>query len=50
MEINAGVCRVKLPGSSDWKTVKGGERFSVPGNASFEIETVETLDYVCHFG
>jgi uncharacterized protein YaiE (UPF0345 family) len=50
MEINAGICRVKLPGSSDWKTVKGGERFNVPGNASFEIETVETLDYVCHFG
>ena len=28
---------------------KGGESFSVPGNSSFDIETVETLDYVCHF-
>ena len=49
MEINAGVCKVKLPGSSEWQTFKGGEKFSVPGGSSFEIETVETLDYVCHF-
>jgi uncharacterized protein YaiE (UPF0345 family) len=50
MEINSGVCRVKLPGEGDWLTVRGGGRFQVPGNASFEIETLETLDYVCHFG
>jgi uncharacterized protein YaiE (UPF0345 family) len=49
MEINAGVCKVKLPGASDWRTFKAGEKFSVPGNSSFEIETVELLDYVCHF-
>ncbi|WP_413439124.1 pyrimidine/purine nucleoside phosphorylase [Sulfuriferula sp. GW1] len=50
MEINGGVCRVKLAGESDWKTYKAGERFSVPGNSKFDIETTETLDYVCHFG
>jgi uncharacterized protein YaiE (UPF0345 family) len=50
MEINAGVCRVRLPGAMDWKTFRAGERFNVPGEASFEIETLETLDYVCHFG
>jgi uncharacterized protein YaiE (UPF0345 family) len=50
MEINGGACRVRLPGSDHWKNVKAGERFEVPGNASFEIETLETLDYVCHFG
>ncbi len=50
MEINGGVCRVKLAGESDWKTYKAGERFSVPGNSKFDIETMETLDYVCHFG
>lgn len=50
MEINSGACRVRLPGSDGWKNVKAGERFEVPGNASFEIETLETLDYVCHFG
>lgn len=49
MEINAGRCRVRLPGR-DWQVFGAGDRFSVSGNASFEIETVETLDYVCHFG
>jgi uncharacterized protein YaiE (UPF0345 family) len=50
MELNAGRCRVKLPGAADWVAYEGGQSFSVPGNASFEIETLETLDYVCHFG
>jgi uncharacterized protein YaiE (UPF0345 family) len=50
MEINAGRCRVRLQGSEEWRAYGPGERFSVPGNASFDIETLETLDYVCHFG
>jgi len=50
MEINSGVCRVKLAGESNWKTYTAGEQFSVPGNSRFDIETTETLDYVCHFG
>jgi hypothetical protein len=49
MEINAGKCKVKLAGESEWKTYQAGEQFSVPSNSSFDIETVETLDYVCHF-
>jgi uncharacterized protein YaiE (UPF0345 family) len=49
MEINAGKCRVRLTGEAAWKDYQAGESFSVPGNTSFEIETVETLDYVCHF-
>ncbi|BBP04128.1 UPF0345 protein [Sulfuriferula plumbiphila] len=50
MEINGGVCKVRRAGESGWKTYQAGEQFSVPGNSSFEIETLETLDYVCHFG
>lgn len=50
VEINAGVCRVRLKGESEWKEYRAGERFAVGGNSSFDIETVETLDYVCHFG
>jgi uncharacterized protein YaiE (UPF0345 family) len=50
MEINAGRCRVRQQGATEWRTYGAGERFSVPGNASFDIETLETLDYVCHFG
>lgn len=49
MEINSGICKVKLAGESEWKTYQAGEQFSVPGNSRFDIETVETLDYVCHF-
>lgn len=50
MELNAGTCKIRLKGETTWKTYKGGEQFSVPANASFDIETVEMLDYVCHFG
>jgi len=49
MELNAGKCNIRIQGESEWKTYEGGQKFSVPANASFEIETVETLDYICHF-
>lgn len=49
MEINGGACKVRLRGENEWKTYGAGEKFSVPGNSSFDIETVELLDYVCHF-
>lgn len=53
MELNAGKCRVRVKGvggvAGEWKTYGGGESFSVPGNSSFDIETLEMLDYVCHF-
>ncbi len=50
MEITGGVCKVRLDGEEEWKTYREGDRFSVPGNSRFDIETVELLDYVCHFG
>ena len=49
MEINLGECKVRLKGEDAWKTYKAGDKFTVPGNSSFDIETVELLDYVCHF-
>jgi uncharacterized protein YaiE (UPF0345 family) len=49
MEINSGVCKVKLAGKSSWETYEAGDKFAVPGNSSFVIETIETLDYVCHY-
>ncbi|HEY3327745.1 MAG TPA: pyrimidine/purine nucleoside phosphorylase [Novimethylophilus sp.] len=49
MELNLGVCKVRLKGEEHWKTYKAGDKFTVPGNSSFDIETVEMLDYVCHF-
>ena len=49
MECVAGGCEYKLAGSDQWRKSGPGEKFSVPGNSSFDIETLETLDYVCHF-
>jgi uncharacterized protein YaiE (UPF0345 family) len=50
MEVNGGRCRVRLAGQSDWKDYAAGESFAVPGQTAFDIEVLETLDYVCHFG
>lgn len=50
MEIVAGLCRVRLAGESEWREYQGGEQFAVAGDSSFDIEAVETVDYVCHFG
>src|SRR5262249_22168109 len=50
MEITAGSCRVKLRGDKDGRTFRAGESFKGPGNGAFDIEPLETLDYVCHFG
>ena len=49
MEVIGGRCRVQLAGESGWTEYAAGQSFSVPGNASFQIETLELLDYVCHF-
>lgn len=49
METVAGSCRYRLRGE-DWKTCGEGEKFSVPGNSSFDIEVSgEPYHYVCHF-
>jgi hypothetical protein len=50
MELVAGACRVRLAGSQEWTDYTGGQSFDVPGDSSFDIETTETLHYVCHFG
>lgn len=50
MELNAGVCRVRLQGEDNWKTYRAGDVFKVPGNSQFDIEVQEMIDYVCHFG
>jgi len=50
MEIIGGVCKVRLAGASAWQTYAAGQQFNVAANSSFDIETIETVDYVCHFG
>lgn len=50
MEITQGHCRVKLENEQTWSEYQAGESFNVPGNSHFEIEVVDLLDYICHFG
>lgn len=50
MELLGGRCRVRLAGEQTWQDYSGGTRFSVPGNSHFDIEVLEAVDYVCHFG
>lgn len=50
MELIEGRCRVKLAGETAARDYAGGQSFSVPANSSFEIEALEPVHYVCHFG
>lgn len=50
MQIVSGRCRVRLPGAAAWQEIGAGERFEVAANAAFDIETIDTVDYICHFG
>jgi purine/pyrimidine-nucleoside phosphorylase len=49
MEINSGHCKVRLSGQDVWQTYKAGDKFTVSENTSFDIEVLETVDYVCHY-
>lgn len=50
MECVGGGCDYKLAGSNAWLHSGPGERFSVPGNSSFDIRVTEAYHYICHFG
>ncbi len=50
MELVAGRCRVKLPGSEAWHSMQAGEHFEIPADSAFDIEVEETLHYICHYG
>ncbi len=50
MECVAGACEWRMEGASAWNTSRAGEKFSVPGNAKFEIRVTEPYHYICHFG
>jgi uncharacterized protein YaiE (UPF0345 family) len=50
MECVARACEYKLAGTETWVRSQAGERFSVPGNSSFQIRVTEAYHYICHFG
>jgi purine/pyrimidine-nucleoside phosphorylase len=51
MEGVSGRCEYQLTGSDEWVSSGAGEKFSVPGNSSFQIRVSgEPYSYICHFG
>lgn len=50
MEVHTGRCRVRISGSDSWAEYAAGDSFSVPGGTEFEIEVLQALGYVCHYG
>ena len=51
MEGAGGRCEYLLAGSSEWLASGPGEKFSIPGNSSFQIRVSgEPYSYICHFG
>ena len=49
MEITSGELEVKLPESSDWIAVSGGESFDVPADSEFEVRVHSITDYCCSY-
>ncbi|MBV5318475.1 MAG: pyrimidine/purine nucleoside phosphorylase [Desulfobulbaceae bacterium] len=49
MEILGGDLEVQLPGGNEWRTVKGGESFEVPGQSKFSLRIKNLADYCCSF-
>jgi purine/pyrimidine-nucleoside phosphorylase len=41
---------IMLPGSEEWRAVRGGESFDVPGEAKFQLRVHEVTDYCCSYG
>lgn len=50
MECVAGRCEYRLAGTDTWLASGPGEKFSIPGNSSFDIRVAEAYHYICHFG
>jgi len=49
MEILSGDLEVSLPQEKGWKTIQGGESFTVPAKAKFGLKVHKVTDYCCSF-
>lgn len=49
IEILDGDLLVQLPGSSDWKEIKGGQSFEVPAKSKFKLDVKKLSDYCCSY-
>ena len=50
IEVTQGKCRIKIGDSGKWDDYGAGQKFSIPAKVRFDIEVIELVDYVCHFG
>lgn len=49
MELTDGVAMVTLPGETEQKKFKAGEKFEVPANSKFQLRCAEIVQYVCSY-
>ena len=49
MDVTSGICQVRQKDQPLWTKYAAGDSFDIPANSSFDIETIETLNYVCHY-
>jgi uncharacterized protein YaiE (UPF0345 family) len=49
MESYAGDLDVLLPGTQEWKTIKGPGAFEVPAQSKFSLKVRSLTDYCCSF-
>jgi uncharacterized protein YaiE (UPF0345 family) len=50
MDIVAGSCRVRVDGTSEWKSYNPGDHFELPGKSGFDIEVQTGIcEYICTF-
>ncbi len=49
MEILVGKMEILLPGTTEWKGVKGGESFEVPAQSKFRLKVKAVTDYCCSY-
>ncbi len=47
MTVTSGTMHVKLPGASEWKTVKAGETFIVEKDQKFQVKMDGDTSYIC---
>ena len=50
MDVTAGLCKVRLDGTTEWKEYGAGSFFRVPAKSGFDIAVPSGMaEYVCSF-
>lgn len=49
MTVVSGALTVLLPGNSQWQTFNAGAAFTVPANASFQLNVAVDTAYLCTY-